>query len=249
LSVPLPGRETVRTLLLDVGGVLVRPDFTRVAEVLRAHGVVADPRRLAEAEGRAKAELDRPPAPGFASDEERGFRQFNRILEHAGIALSAATAAALVALKRLHDQQNIWDDVLPGVRESLVRFRQAGLRLAVVSNANGTVRVLLERLGLLGAFEAVLDSAVEGVEKPDPRLFRLALARLGADADEALHVGDLYYVDVVGARAAGLRAVLLDDGDRYPAADCPRVASLRELAAHLSPQAGPPILLNSEAAR
>jgi putative hydrolase of the HAD superfamily len=62
-------------------------------------------------------------------------------------------------------------------------------------------------------------------------------------------VGDLYYVDVVGARAAGLRVVLLDDGDRHPEADCPRVASLFELAEHLAPEAGAPILLNSEAAR
>ncbi len=62
-------------------------------------------------------------------------------------------------------------------------------------------------------------------------------------------MGDLYHVDVVGARAAGLRAVLLDDGDRHPEADCPRIASLLELAEHLAPEAGAPILLNSEAAR
>jgi putative hydrolase of the HAD superfamily len=236
-------------LLLDAGGVLVGPSFVRVAEALRTHGVGADPVRLAAAEGSAKAELDRPPSPGFASDEERGFHQFNRILEHAGIVLSAATDAALLDLKRLHDRQNIWEDVLPGVRESLVRFRRAGLRLAVVSNANGTVRALFERLGLLGSFDAVLDSTIEGVEKPDPRLFLLALARLGAEPAGALHVGDLYHVDVVGARAAGLRAVLLDDGDRHPEADCPRITSLLELAEHLAPEAGAPILLNSEAAR
>jgi len=249
LRLPLPDRDTVRTLLLDAGGVLVRPNFGRVAEVLRAHGVPADAARLAAAEGVAKAELDRAPSPGLTTDEERGWRLFQSILEHAGIVLSAATDAALVELRGWHDRHNLWDDVPPGVRESLLRFRRAGLRLAVVSNANGTVRALLERLGMLAAFDAILDSAIEGVEKPDPRLFLLALERLGAEPRTALHVGDLYHVDVVGARAAGVRVVLLDDGERYSGADCPRVASLSELAEHLAPEAGAPILLNSEAAR
>jgi putative hydrolase of the HAD superfamily len=71
------------------------------------------------------------------------------------------------------------------------------------------------------------------VEKPDPRLFRLALQRAGAAPEEAVHVGDLYEVDVVGARAAGIRAILLDPAGLYPEADCPRVRSLGELAAHM----------------
>ncbi len=229
----LPDPATVRTLLLDAGGVLVRPSFERVAAALRRRGVAAAPGALAAAEARAKAELDRPPSVGLATDEERGWVYFNRILEHAGIAVSPATDAALAELKTWHDRFNLWEDVPDGVRESLRRFRAAGLRMAVVSNANGTVRALFERLGLDGSFDAILDSAVEGVEKPDPRLFLLALERLRAAPDTALHVGDIYHVDVVGARAAGLRAVLLDEAGAHPDADCPCVRSLLELADHL----------------
>jgi putative hydrolase of the HAD superfamily len=109
--------------------------------------------------------------------------------------------------------------------------------MAVVSNANGTVEALLGRLELSPFFDAVLDSAVEGVEKPDPRLFLLALERLGALPGEAVHVGDLYSVDVLGARAAGIRPILLDEADLYPDADCPRVRSLADLAGHLDPAA------------
>ena len=76
----------------------------------------------------------------------------------------------------------------------------------------------------------MLDSADEGVEKPDPRLFEIALARSGARAETTLHVGDLYSVDVVGARSAGLHAVLLDAADLYEEIDCPRVRSLDHLA-------------------
>jgi putative hydrolase of the HAD superfamily len=98
--------------------------------------------------------------------------------------------------------------------------------------------VLFDRLGFTPAFDVILDSQVEGVEKPDPRLFRLALERLGEPAEAALHVGDFYNVDVVGARAAGIRPILVDEAGLYPEADCPRVQSLAELAAHLVPGGG-----------
>jgi len=75
----------------------------------------------------------------------------------------------------------------------------------------------------------ILDSADEGVEKPDPRFFEIALARSSATRETTIHVGDLYYVDVIGARNAGLRGVLLDEADLRPAADCPRVRTLHEL--------------------
>jgi putative hydrolase of the HAD superfamily len=233
--VTLPERASVRALLLDVGGVLVRPDFARVAEALRARGVDADPAVLAAADPRVRRALDRPPSPGFATDAERGWHYFNLVLGEAGIARSPATDAALEEVKAWHDRYCLWDDVIEGVRPSLRRLRAAGLRLAAVSNANGTVRVLFERLGFTPLFEVVLDSRVEGVEKPDPGIFRLALERLGEEAGAALHVGDFYNVDVVGARAAGVRPVLVDEAGLYPEADCPRVRSLAELAAHLAP--------------
>ena len=230
----LPARGSVDVLLLDAGGVLVRPNFARVAQALQARGVEVGADALAAAEPLAKKDLDRPPSPGLATDRERGWLYFNLVLDHAGVARSAATDGALVDLKAWHDRQNLWEDVPAGVRESLLRFRAAGLRLAVVSNANGTVQALFDRLGLAGAFDAILDSQVEGVEKPDPRLFERALARLGASREAAVHVGDIYHVDVVGARAAGIRPVLLDSDGLYPDADCPRVGSLAELADHLA---------------
>lgn len=235
MSRALPDPSTVRTLLLDAGGVLVRPSFGRVAEALRRHGAPVEAARLAAAEGWAKKALDVPPRPGLATDEERGFHYFNLVLRHAGIPLSPATDAALAELKAYHDAHCLWEEVIEGVPEALSRLRKAGLRLAVVSNANGTVLALFTRLGLLDAFDAILDSAVEGIEKPDPRLFARALARVGGEAATTVHVGDLFEVDVVGGRAAGLRAVLVDSDGLYPDADCPRVRSLGELALHLAP--------------
>jgi len=108
-------------------------------------------------------------------------------------------------------------------------LRARGLRLVVVSNANGTLLAHMERLGLTGRFDYILDSQDEGVEKPDPRFFEIALARSRARKETTIHVGDLYYVDVIGARHAGLRGVLLDEANLRPDADCPRVQSLAAL--------------------
>ncbi len=233
MSRALPEPSTVATLLLDVGGVLVRPSFTRVAEALSAQGVRARAQALAAAENAVKRQLDRPPTAGMASDEERGWFYFGAILDRVGIARSAATDRALAEVRAWHDRHNAWDELLPGVPEAVACLRRAGVRLAAVSNANGTVSRLLRRIGLAEAFEAVVDSALEGVEKPDPRIFAIALDRLGADPDTTVHVGDMYEIDVVGARRAGLRAVLVDAEDLYPEADCPRVRSLSALSAHL----------------
>jgi putative hydrolase of the HAD superfamily len=233
MSVDLPARSTVRALLLDAGGVIVNPDFDRVASTLGRHGVGANPDRLRRAEPLVKKELDRAPGPGTATDEERGFYYFNLLLGHAGIDRSSATDAALLELKAYHDEHCLWDAVPEGAAEGLRALHAAGLPLAVVSNSNGTVESLLRRLGLLGLFELVIDSAVVGVEKPDPRIFGIALARLGLPAGDVVYAGDIYSIDVAGAREAGIRPVLVDAGGLYPDADCPRVASLAELARHL----------------
>ncbi|HOG29605.1 MAG TPA: HAD-IA family hydrolase, partial [Vicinamibacterales bacterium] len=108
------------------------------------------------------------------------------------------------------------------------RLRAAPLRTVIVSNSNGRVRAILRRVGLEPLVDLVVDSHEEGVEKPDARLFEIALRKSGADRATTIHCGDLYYVDVTGARAAGLPAVLLDAAGLYADADCPRVASLPE---------------------
>ncbi|MEO8500523.1 MAG: HAD hydrolase-like protein, partial [Vicinamibacteria bacterium] len=77
------------------------------------------------------------------------------------------------------------------------------------------------------------DSYVEKVEKPDPRFFEIALERSGSTRATTVHVGDFYEIDVVGARRAGLEAILLDPADVNRDRDCVRVRTLDELAVKL----------------
>jgi HAD superfamily hydrolase (TIGR01549 family) len=227
----------IDTLFLDAGGVIVGPNWTRVAAALNAHGVPVPADVLERADPLARKELDLG-LDARASDRERGWHYFNRVLGHAGIPLTAATDQALADLQEYHLAENLWERPQEGIPGALHAFRALGLKLAIVSNANGRLRFLMNRLGLAPLFDVILDSSEEGVEKPDPRLFQIALERSGAVPETTMHVGDLYRVDVEGAWGAGLRAVLLDPLGLYAGFECERVRSLGELAEKLRVEQG-----------
>jgi HAD superfamily hydrolase (TIGR01509 family) len=219
----------IQTVFLDAGGVLVNPNWLRVSETLSRHGVAVPAASLAAAEPLAKKRIDTGDTIRATNDQQRGWTYFNLVLTEAGVPLSEATAAALAELHTYHQTHNLWETVPDEVRPALAALRASGRRLVVLSNANGTLHRAFDRLGLTQAFDVIFDSHQEGVEKPDPRFFRIALERSGADASTTMHVGDLYHVDVAGARAAGLTPALLDVADLYPECDCLRVRSLTEL--------------------
>jgi putative hydrolase of the HAD superfamily len=219
----------LETVFLDAGGVLVYPNWTRISQALSHHGIRVDPSVLARAEPHAKRQIDVAKTIDATNDAGRGWLYFNLLFEHAGVPVDAEVEAALAELSAYHRESNLWEFVPPAVLPTLAALRHRGLKIAIVSNSNGKLRVLFDRLKLAGCVDCMLDSQNEGVEKPDPRFFELALERSGARKETTIHVGDLYYVDVVGARNAGLRGVLLDEAGLYADADCPRIRTLPEL--------------------
>jgi HAD superfamily hydrolase (TIGR01549 family) len=224
----------IRTLLLDAGGVLVFPNWERVSDTLARHGMTATGDALRAAEPDAKFAIDEAHRIATSTDAQRGGDYFHLVLDRVGLPRGEARDAALAELYAYHMEHNLWEHVPADVIPSLARLRVHGLTLAVASNANGVLARLFDRVGLARYFHAICDSRVEGVEKPDPRFFQIVLERCGGHPETTLHVGDLYHVDVVGARQTGLRAMLLDRHGLYAGYDVERVASLGELAARLT---------------
>ena len=138
-------------------------------------------------------------------------------------------------LRRMHAERHLWCSVQDRTHQALDRLRKAGLRLGIVSNSDGRVDQALTAAGLRQYFDVVIDSSIFGREKPDPAIFQAALAALGVAPEEALYVGDLYEVDVVGARAAGIEAVLLTPDSTAPHRACRTAASIDELVDSLLP--------------
>jgi putative hydrolase of the HAD superfamily len=155
----------------------------------------------------------------------RGY--FSTLLRGLGVADAEREAAGRTLLE-VHEREHMWTRVEDSTFEALDTLRDQGYRLGVVSNADGRMPALLDQVGLADRFEFVIDSHVVGVTKPDPRIFTMAVERLGLPAAACMYVGDLYAVDVVGARGAGLRPVLLDPFDDF---DLPvsRVARVGDL--------------------
>jgi HAD superfamily hydrolase (TIGR01509 family) len=185
---------------------------------------------LAAADPYVKRELDIAHEISQTTDAARAPRYFDAVLARAGVAPSAASAAAFAEMRDYHARENLWEEVPDEVAPSLARLRAAGLRLVVVSNANGRLRAAFDRIGLTRLVDDIVDSAEVGYEKPDPGIFRVALARAATEPARVVHVGDIYHVDVVGARRAGIRGVLLAAANLYADHDCPRVPTLGALA-------------------
>ncbi len=204
----------LKAVLLDAGNTLIHVDHEFILERLAAEGVSADEEDYAVARRYAHAAVARilgSDDPG--TDETRIRAWFIALVARLGLPLHRVPAVGDDIRKR-HEEGLLWVRAEPGTRELLEGLRAAGLRLAVVSNADGRVDRYLETAGLADCFEFVLDSGVVGIEKPDPRIFQLACERLGMSPDEVVYVGDSYEVDVVGARAAGIEAILLVDEPR-----------------------------------
>jgi putative hydrolase of the HAD superfamily len=113
-------------------------------------------------------------------------------------------------VQRFWDEQN-WR-VFPEVHDVLAALRARGLKVGVLSNAPSTLPGFIERLGLMRHLDFTVVSAIEGVKKPDRRIFTAALSRGGVAPHETLHVGDMYFEDIVGGRAAGVHTLLIERG-------------------------------------
>ncbi|HZC23414.1 MAG TPA: HAD family hydrolase [Candidatus Binatia bacterium] len=126
-----------------------------------------------------------------------------------------------------------WDQILPGTRDALERIRQR-YATAVISNSDGKIDAVLRRCGIFDCFASVTDSGNVGHEKPHPAIFAAALREMNADPAQTLYVGDVYSVDYMGARAAGMQALLFDVAGAYRGQQVPRVESLSELESWLT---------------
>lgn len=222
----------MNAILLDAGGVMLFPAPELVLPPLRAAGLDPSLADLERAHYRAMADGDDPgrppPSSGWWLEYLRDY-----VAECGVPAADVGTVAADIV--GLTDGFS-WTHVGPGVGEALRGIAALRVPLGIVSNSTGEVEQVLRRLDVCYAMDGgadaggcrgievgvVLDSAVVGVSKPDPRIFGLALDALGipaASSDTVVHVGDSVRYDVTGALAAGVRPLHLDPYGFCPAPD------------------------------
>ena len=213
-----------RAVFFDAGNTLLRMDYASIARHLAERGRAVSAERVEEAELVARVRLDRDLAGGLSTESAD---THDRYLRHVLAGLGIADEVEIAGIARWRRDFNrpvgLWYLADPDAAAVLARVKARGLFVGVISNSNGMVRGIMEAAGLARHLDVIIDSGAVGVEKPDPRIFHLALEAAGVPPAVAAYVGDLYSIDVVGARRAGLDAVLLDPGGHWGPRDC-RVA-------------------------
>jgi putative hydrolase of the HAD superfamily len=222
-------------VLLDVGGVFLLPEHERIlgAFTRAEHAVVAEVLDDAHYAAAARFGIDLDAEDDWAAcwtEYLEGYAEF------CGVTADGREEVHLHLDSEFADAA-LWYREAPGCRTGLADLAATGVRLGIVSNADGLIGERLRERELLQVgpgvgieVDCVIDSGAVGVMKPDPRIFRLALEAMGVDAGDAWYVGDMPGIDVVGARRAGLRPFLVDPLGLHREAHYERVASLTELA-------------------
>jgi putative hydrolase of the HAD superfamily len=230
---------TMDAVILDVGGVLLVPHFELVSVAFEPFGIELD------AEAAERAHYFGIRAMDTAEDDEREARR--AYLVGYAIAAGIPDDQRHIAIERMRliwggPTIDLWRQHVRGSVDGLRRLADRGLRLAVVSNADGTIEEQLRRGQICQVGEglgvpvlAIIDSYIVGVSKPAAEIFSHALEPLGVEPARAVYVGDTVRYDVRGARAAGLTPVHFDPYHLCPErSDHVHVARLGDLGGLLA---------------
>ncbi len=200
-------RRTPRAVLLDIGMTLIHPSGAVMAEELAAHGAPGVDPAAAEAALAAAAEAHHTDFPhGLGRRTKLGHAWADLLEVDRTAGLAAWTAAAA--------RPDLYRDLDPEAVGVLTTLKGAGITTVAVSNSDGTLDEELDRFGLLGLFDATVDSTVFGREKPHSSIFTAGLERAGCAPEEVVFVGDGLINDVFGALAAGIDRTVLYDRHR-----------------------------------
>jgi putative hydrolase of the HAD superfamily len=219
----------IKAVFFDAGGTLLHLDSARIRDLLIDElNVEVSLERFPLAQSLAMARVAELVAAGAGSTEQLKREFYSTLLPESGVDCDKLNDAVDCAF-RLAREEMLWRKTDAGTAEALEELKRRGYKLAVVSNSDGRVENALDQAGLTSYFDFFIDSFNVGVEKPDPEIFLLATQRAMVAADQAAYVGDLYWVDVVGARNAGLVPILYDPFELRSDVDCHRITRIGQL--------------------
>lgn len=217
------------TIFFDIGNTLFFFNYEFLRDLLaQRFGVTATTEEIERRHLAMKRSIVAENLVGTMGHDELWWEAYRRWL--LGIGVDEGEVRPISQAIRDHPFRHLfWARMEEGTPEMLDWFRERGFRLGVISNAEGQIRRLLEHAHVDGRFDVVVDSSVVGFAKPDERIFRHAIEQMGATPARCVHVGDLFDVDVQGARAAGILPILVDRDGLSPGVDCLTVRRATEL--------------------
>jgi HAD superfamily hydrolase (TIGR01509 family) len=219
----------IKAIFFDAGGTLLHLDSQRIRDLLSDElGIEISLDEFPRAQSLGMSRVAELVAAGAGSTEQLKREFYTTLLPVAGVGKEKLSDAVDCAFK-LARAEMLWRKTVDGTARALEELKNRGYILAVVSNSDGRIESAFEQAGLAHYFDFFIDSFHVGVEKPDPRIFRLATSRALVAPEQAAYVGDLYWVDVVGARQAGLLPILYDPFRLNAEVDCTSIGRISDL--------------------
>ncbi len=226
----------VKTVFFDLGGTLVvmRRDIV-IRKILKEEGYDVPIKKIHEAYYLTEASWLKKYGMKIMNEEQaaKAYSELNMsILSKLGLGIKEEELNRLkkiVSERYVEVESSIPPRLYPDSIPALKALRKEGYRIGIISNAPPSTAESVRKLGLDKFADPILISGIVGLTKPNPELFRLALKLSSSNPEEAVHVGDVYEADVVGARSAGMKAVLIDRDERFEDPDCPKIRKLTEL--------------------
>lgn len=226
----------IKAIFFDAGGTLLHLDSSRIRDLLRnALDLDISLDKFQFAQSLAMSRVAELVASGAGSTEQLKREFYATLLPQTGVSDERLSDAVECAFK-LAREEMLWRKTEEGTAQALDDLKRAGYTLAVVSNSDGRIESAFKHAGLSSYFDFFIDSYNVGVEKPDPAIFLLATERALVAPEQAVYVGDLYWVDVIGARNAGLIPILYDPFQFNSEPDCVTIRSVSELKFILQPE-------------
>ncbi len=230
----------IKAVFFDLYRTLVRydpPPEVQQAQACREFGLSVEPENLRQAFVTAGEFLTQENARSpigqrsQAKQQEFWLEYELTLLRAAGVETTPELASKVLGqVRQLERQLVLYEDVEP----TLALLRGRGLKLGLISNLDCTLEDFCQGLEIKRFFDFTLISYEVGVEKPHPKIFRLALKKAQVRPEEAIHVGDQYLSDVRGAKLVGIKPLLLDrDGFLTHQDGCQRIRGLGEIINHL----------------
>lgn len=230
----------IKAVFFDLYQTLITYDPPReelVARTLRELGIERDPaifrRPLVTADEFIYEEIARLPLSQRSQEEKVSLYTQHQsiVLKEAGIEADRKLAMSLLGKMQQYSMNLV---LFNDVATALDELKRRGLVLGLISNVEQEMNDTFTRLKLDSWLDIIVTSLDAGTGKPQPEIFLEALKRADVAASEALYVGDQYRVDILGARSAGIKGILIDrTGYHQDITDCPRIGSLRELTDYL----------------
>ncbi len=218
-----PPREELQSRALKEFGIDISPEKIRpgllIADKNLFEEIAVSPLRLRSPEEQARIYTDYQ----------------KTILSESGLDISGTPDIIPGILKKANELYKdtkfiLYDDVLPTIK----KLKDQSLIIGLITNIESGMKPLCVELGLDPYLDFIVTSGEAGADKPQPRVFLMALERAGVEASEAVHVGDQYKIDAVGAMGVGIKPIIIDRNDSYPeVTDCPRIRSLSEVTEYI----------------